>query len=183
MPARTTPPTLPPLIWHLADLYNTYIFPRLPEALQSLSETLAPFLTSVISASSNGDIVSLAAFLLTVYLTLRIADYVRRSVVAWVIFMAKIALVMAVIEAVFYVNRYGLTKALDDAEWVVSTLWGLVEDRIVNGGGGGTDNRTGWYGNSGGRGGENSWNVYGGGRQPVPVGRGGSGRKRAGGWT
>jgi hypothetical protein len=167
---------LPPYVSHLADLYDAYILPNLPDPLYTMSTYITPFLSSGLSAASNADMVSLAAFLVVVYLTLRIADYVRRSVVAWVIFLVKIALIAAVVNAAFYVNSVGLNKSLKDAEWLLGIVWGLVEDRFTNSGNSGRDNRTGWSSNN------NPWGAYGGGaRQQVPIGRGG--RKRNGGWT
>ena len=168
-----TPPDLPAFMWHLFDLYNTYIDPYLPSALQSMNSHLSPILTSAISAASNGDIVSLAAFLLTIYLTIRIADYIRRSVIAWIMFFVKIAIILVLVNVAFYVNRYGFNKALNDVEWIFGLLWGLVEDKMMNGSG--QDNRTGWHAGNGG----SQWNTYGG-RQQVPVGRT---KRRGGGWT
>ncbi|KAJ9602853.1 hypothetical protein H2200_012633 [Cladophialophora chaetospira] len=169
---------LPAFIYHFASLYNNYVLPCLPGPLQAISNNISPFLTSVLSAASNGDIVSLAAFLLTVYLTLKIADYIRRSVIGWVVFLVKIGLILVLVQGVFYVNRYGLQKALTDAEWVFGILWGLVEDKVT-GNGDGRDNRTGGYGAANGYG-NNAWSgSYAGGKQQVPVGRA-KGRR---GWT
>ena len=157
---------LPTILYHFATVYNNYILPYLPDPLQSLSNNLTPFLVSMLSAASNGDITSLAAFLLTVYLTLKIADYIRRSVIGWVIFLIKIAVILVLVQGVFYINRYGLQKALSDAEWVVGIIWGLVEDKVS---GVTADNRTGAYGGFG----NNAWSgAYTRGKQQVPVGQG-----------
>ncbi|KIY03847.1 uncharacterized protein Z520_00538 [Fonsecaea multimorphosa CBS 102226] len=171
-------PPLPSFISHVADLYDAYILPQLPSPVQSISNNLSPLLTSILSAASNGDLVSLAAFLLTVYLTLKIADYIRRSVIGWVVLLVKIAMVLVVLNCVFYVNRYGWQKALNDAEWIFGMVWGFVEGKIANAGDG-SDNRTGWAQN------QNPWGgVYGGGRQQVPVARGRSSKGKSGfGWT
>lgn len=134
--------------------------------------------TSALSAASNGDVVSLAAFLLAVYLTLKIAEYIRRSVVAWMLFLFKLALVALLVNAAFYVNQYGWQKALNDAQWAFGILWSLLEDRVMSHSDG-RDNRTGWNGGNLAR--DGAWNPYGGGRQQVPVARGGS--KKRGGWT
>ena len=179
--APQTPPPLPSFIWHLTDLYNAYLVPFLPEPVRSFSNTISPFLTSIVAAASNGDIVSLAAFLLTIYLSLKIADYIRRSVIGWVIFFVKIALVLVLVQCAFYVNRNGLENAIEQAEWILGLLWGLVEDKVM-GDGGGRDNKTGWtsvYGN-GYAGGNGAW---GGGRQQVPVGRGRAKGRSGYGWT
>ncbi|ETI21337.1 hypothetical protein G647_07683 [Cladophialophora carrionii CBS 160.54] len=171
-------PALPSFIHHFASLYDSYILPHLPDPLQSLSNNISPFLGSILSAASNGDVVSLAAFLLTVYLSLKIADYIRRSVVGWVVFLVKIVVVLVLVQAALYVNRNGLQKALGDAEWVVGILWGLVEDKVV-GNGDGRDNRTGGYGSGYGNGAwGSSSNSHGSRRQQQgPVG--GRGRQKA----
>jgi hypothetical protein len=169
---------LPSVIYHFADLYNNYILPYLPDPLQSLSNNISPFLTSILSAASNGDMVSLAAFLLTVYLSFKIADYIRRSVIGWVFFLIKVALALVLVQAVFYINRNGFQKSISDAEWMFGILWGLVEDKVV-GNGHERDNRTGGYGSGYGNG---AWSSsYGGRRQQVPVGRGR--QKGRSGWT
>ncbi|OAP62991.1 hypothetical protein AYL99_02218 [Fonsecaea erecta] len=184
--SSSPPPTLPSFIWHIADLYSAYILPRLPDPVQTLSNHVSPVITSAVSAATSGDIVSLAAFLLAVYLTLKIADYIRRSVIGWVVLLFKLALVLVAVNCAFYVNRYGWQKALRDAEWIVGLLWGFVEEKVMNAAAGdGSDNRTGWYGGGQNR---NSWGggggVYGGGRQQVPVARGRSSKGKSGyGWT
>lgn len=167
-PPSTLSSTLQSLISPISDIYTTYIHPLLPAPLQTISSYLAPTLVSGITSLANGevDIISLAAFLVAIYFSLRIADYIRRSVVAWVIFAVKIVVVLALLNAVVYINRYGWERALRDGEWLVGLL------------------PTGWTSNNANTGSNaNSWNAYGGGaKQQVPVGRGG--RKRAaGGWS
>ncbi|KIW21231.1 hypothetical protein PV08_01811 [Exophiala spinifera] len=149
---------LPPIVSNLADVYTSYVYPLLPGPLQSVSAGVASVLSSGIAAATSGDLVSLAAFVVVLYLTLKIADYVRRSVVAWVVFVVKIAVVLALVNAAFYVNSVGVQKALGDAEWLVNWLWSFVEDKVLNGAG--TDNKTGPFA------------YYGGGRQQVPISRG-----------
>ncbi|EXJ78607.1 hypothetical protein A1O1_09008 [Capronia coronata CBS 617.96] len=191
------PPSLQPLsstLSSLTDLYESYIHPLLPSPLQAVSAQLTPLVTSTLNlastgvgsaltAATNGDIVSLAAFLVVAYFSLRIADYVRRSVVAWVLFLVKIGLLFLLANMVVYVNRYGWERALSDAEWAVGLVWGFVADKQ-------TGNKTGgWLSGARGSGGGNgnSWsfangNGNGGGRAQVPLQPRG-GRKRAGGWT
>ncbi|KAK5237566.1 hypothetical protein LTR47_001832 [Exophiala xenobiotica] len=161
-------PTLPPFISNLLhDVYDSYISPLLPGPLQYISSQLTPILSSAVAAATSGDIVSLAAFVVVLYLTLKIADYVRRSVMAWVFFAIKIVLVFALINVAFYVNRVGMQKAFGDAEWVVGLLWGFVEDKVMSASGGAKDNnKTGPFA------------YYGGGRQQVPIV---GGKKRRGG--
>ncbi|KAI1611090.1 hypothetical protein EDD37DRAFT_649164 [Exophiala viscosa] len=158
-------PQLPPYLAHFADLYNAYIHPLLPTPLQSISGMVTPFLNSAIAAAASGDIVSLAAFVVTIYFTVRMADYLRRSVVAWVVFGLKIVMVIAAVNVAFYVNSVGVQKALGDAEWVVGLVWGFVEDKVTNSGG---SEKTG-----------GPFGYYGGGRQQVPLT---GGKKKAGGW-
>ena len=172
--APQPPPPIPSVIYQFAAAYNTYILPNLPDAAQSLSNTISPLLSSITLAASNGDIVSIAAFLLTVYLSLKIADYIRRSVIGWVIFLIKIVVMLALVQAAFYVNQYGVQKALGDAEWIVGLLWGLVEG-TVTGSTAGTDNQTRGYGNGLG-------SAYGG-RQQAQAGRGQTKGKGGFGWT
>ncbi|KAK5185832.1 hypothetical protein LTR44_001881 [Exophiala sp. CCFEE 6388] len=157
-------PQLPPYLAQFEDLYHRYIHPLLPTPLQSISGMVTPFFNSAIAAASSGDIVSLAALVVTIYFTFRIADYFRRSVVAWVVFGIKIVMVLAAVNAAFYVNSVGVQKALGDAEWVFSLLWGFVEDKVMNND---TSSKGGPFG------------YYGGGRQQVPLT---GGKKKPGGW-
>jgi hypothetical protein len=161
----------------MAASYDNYILPLLPEPLQSLSSSISPFITSVLIAVSNGDIVSLAAFVLTIYLSIKIADYIRRSVIGWVVFFVKIAVVIGVLQAAFYVNRVGVQKAIGDAEWAVGLLWGLVEEKVIGWSEGRENGTRGYPGGFG--------NAAYGGRQQVPVKRSRSRPKgRSGyGWT
>lgn len=169
MPSKAHPntSTLSSVLIQLHDLYKTHIFPHLPPPLQSASSYVDPALAS-------GDIVSLAAFLLAVYLTLRIADYIRRSILSWIVLLLKIALLLLLVQGVVYVQQYGWQMALRDAGWLGGIVWNFVEDAMQ-------DNETGQYGQRNYRGGRNgqAWNVAG--RQQVPVGRGQT--KRRGAWT
>jgi len=162
--APQPPPPLSPPLHQIAALYNSYVLPVLPEPLQSLSHNISPFLASISSTAMNGDIVSFAALLLTIYLFVKIADYVRRSVFGWVIFFIKIALGLVALQAVFYINRNGMQKALSDAEWVLGLLWGLLEQKVARLGNA-RDNQTGGFGGTGGY-------AYGGGKQQDPIGKG-----------
>ncbi|RMZ91750.1 hypothetical protein DV736_g994, partial [Chaetothyriales sp. CBS 134916] len=86
----------------LQTLYVDNVLPYLPTRLQTASDSLNPLL---LSPFQSGDIVSLAAFLLTVYLSLRIADYIRRSIFSWIAFLIKIVLLLVVIQVVLYAQR------------------------------------------------------------------------------
>jgi hypothetical protein len=179
--ANMAPQPAPPLITPLHQicaLYNGYIFPLLPEPVQSLSESITPFLTTISTAAMSGDMVSLAAFLLSVYLVLKIADYIRRSVIGWVLFFVKIALFILAVQVVFYVNRNGLQQALGDAEWLLGFLWGLVEDKVAAAAAAG-DNRTRGFGSN------NNNNAFGGlgyGKQQVPMAQGRTKARSGGSW-
>ena len=127
---------------------------------------VTPFLNSAIAAAASGDIVSLAAFVVTIYFTVRMADYLRRSVVAWILFAIKIAMVLAAVNVAFYVNSVGVQKALGDAEWVIGLVWGFVEDKVMNKDSG-SSSKGGPFG------------YYGGGRQQVPLA---GGKKKGSGW-
>ena len=120
----------------------------------------------------SGDVVSIAAFLLCLYLTLRIADYLRRSLMSWIWFMFKIGMVLVLIQVVIYVQAYGWQKALRDAGWIGGIVWGFVDEAMQQSK---QDKRAGSAAYGGGK----KWNTSGG-RQQAP--RGGGGR-RTGGWT
>jgi hypothetical protein len=170
--------TIETLLNQFTTLYNTYLYPLLPSPLQSISNTLTPITTSLLTAASSGDIVSLAAFLLTIYLTIKIADYIRRTIFGWVFFLVKIGIVLLLVQAFIYAQSVGWDRALGDASVVLGWLWGVVEG-VVRGddGGRGGDNRTGFGFGVGQQ--QRFSGGYGGGRQQVPVGRKGG----KSGWT
>ncbi|RMZ77495.1 hypothetical protein DV738_g4440, partial [Chaetothyriales sp. CBS 135597] len=116
-------PVSSPLVTRLQSLFLDNIFPRLPAPLQMAFDSLGPLIQS-------GDVVSLAAFLLVVYLTLKITDYLFRSVFSWILFFAKIALALMTIQAVLYVQRYGWDKALEQGVWLAGLAWRVLEETI-----------------------------------------------------
>ncbi|EXJ84321.1 hypothetical protein A1O3_04988 [Capronia epimyces CBS 606.96] len=174
----------------LSDLYEAYVHPLLPSPIQTLSSHVAPLIGAGVAAASNGDMVSLAAFVATLYFSLRIADYIRRSVFGWVVFVLKLVVLLALVNVVVYVNRYGWDRALRDAEWLLGFVGGFVQN-MVSGDNNDGNKAPAWYSNSKAGSGayaarNGPWSAYGGAgsRPQVPVGRGGGGaRKRAGGWT
>ena len=178
--APQPPPTpSPSAILLVAGYYNDYILPFLPGPLRSLSDNISPIIHSVLTAASNGDLISLAAFLLTVYLSLKIADYIRRTVIGWVVLIVKLAMLAGVVAGLFYVNEVGWEKAMKQAQWIANLIWGLVEDKVVEWSEG-KDNGTGGYGGGGVLNGG-----YGGGgarRQQVPVQRGKAKANAKSGW-
>ncbi|KAK5059733.1 hypothetical protein LTR84_009616 [Exophiala bonariae] len=165
--------TLPAVLTHITTLYYSYLHPLLPSPVQSLIENVAPILTQVITSATSGDLTTLLATLVVIYLSLRIADYIRRSVIAWVMFFFKIALVIALVNAAFYVNRVGLDKALEDAEWGWDLIWGLAQ-KAINGAGGGSAGRAGGYG---------QWNLDEAQRYRIPVEGKRASKRRSGGWS
>jgi len=174
--------TLPPILTYIASIYYCYIHPFLPSPIQSFLNNLAPFITNLVISATNGDLTSLISTLVIVYLSLRIADYIRRSVIAWVVFIFKIVLILAMINAAVYVNRVGVGKAMEDAEWAWDLVWGFVEQTIATAGNG-NDSNSGYFGGPGGP--RSQWNFNGGdmrGRQQVPIGKQGT-KRRSGGWN
>jgi Nuclear pore assembly and biogenesis len=168
MAPAANPSTLSAIFTNLYTIYLDNVFPYLPAPLQQVSDTVDHTLTPILApVFASGDIVSLAAFLLCLYLTLRIADYIRRSIFSWFYFLVKIGLVLLVIQAVFYVQAYGLQKALRDAGWLGGIVWGFVEETYNQSGAAREDRSYGSRGYRGGRDGK-GWNMSGG-RQQVPV--------------
>ncbi|RMD45025.1 hypothetical protein DV735_g36, partial [Chaetothyriales sp. CBS 134920] len=157
---RSQPPPAPEdfSLTRLQSLFVDNILPRLPTSLQMAFDSLGPLIQS-------GDIVSLAAFLLAVYLTLRIADCVCRSVFSWVLFLVKVALVLMTIQAVLYAQRYGWEKTLDHAVWLVGMAWRVLEETFhqVSSSTSSSSSSSTTRGKGGDR-----WNLNGG-RQQVPV--------------
>ena len=111
------------------------------------------------------------------YFTLRVADYLRRSVMAWIMFLVKIAILLVLVNVALYVNRVGVQKAYDDGVWLARMAWKAGEDVLGNDTSGAWENvvnRVGGFGAGNGGG----WN-QGARRQQVPLGTGE--RKRRGG--
>lgn len=174
--------TLPPILTHISTVYHNYIHPFLPSPIQTLFNNLTPIATNLVTSATNGDLTSLISTLVIVYLSLRIADYIRRSVIAWFLFIFKILLVIALVNAAVYVNRVGVGKAMEDAEWLWDLIWGFVEHRVAMAGNG-NDSNSGYFGGPG-----NQWNFNGGvgggarRQQQVPIGKRAT-KRRSGGWS
>lgn len=99
--------------------------------------------------------------------------------IAWVVFIFKIVLIIGLVNAAVYVNRVGVGKAMEDAEWLWDLVWGFVEQTIATAGNG-NDSNTGYFGGPG-----SQWNFNGGdvrGRQQVPIGKRAT-KRRSGGWS
>lgn len=157
------------LLSHLHALYITHLYPHLPGPLQTISSQLVPIFQS-------GDIVSLAAFLVVLYFTIRIADYIRRSVFAWIVFLFKIAILLGIIQVALFIRAYGWERTLNIAGWWGGLVWGYIQEVLE-----GSDKEYGGQRHESGRYGQ-GWNVAGG-RQQVPTWTRGGGARRRGGWT
>lgn len=134
-------------------LYQTHIHPLLPESLQPLSKTISSMLLSstpylshltalfrkVLASASNlntdsqdgSALLSLGVLLITLYLSLRILNYIRRTIFGWIWLGAKLLLFLLVVQIGFYINSYGWERALRDAGWLGGIGWGILED-ILN---------------------------------------------------
>lgn len=136
-------------------LYKTHVHPYLPEQLQPISNTIstmilssAPYLSQIVGLSrtvisqaaslSTGSqdgsaLLSLGILLITLYMGLRIMNYVRRTIMGWVWFGVKILLFLVLAQAAVYVNSYGWERAMRNAGWLGGIGWGLLEDMLNQG--------------------------------------------------
>lgn len=133
-------------------LYQTHIHPLLPEPLQPISSSIssmllssAPYLsqlvglfsTAVSSASSlasdsqdGSALLSLGVLLITMYVGLRIMNYIRRTIMGWVWLGIKLFLLLVVVQIGLYVNSYGWERAIRQAGWFGGIAWGVLEDML-----------------------------------------------------
>lgn len=132
-------------------LYQTHIHPLLPEQLQPISSNLsslflssAPYLSQVISLfrtalssattltsneSQDGSaLLSLALLLVTLYLSLRVMNYIRRTILGWVWLGIKLLFLLVIVQVGLYVNSYGWERAVRTAGWFCGIIWGLLEE-------------------------------------------------------
>jgi len=169
--------TLSSIITNLDQLYRNYVVPQLPAPLQTISSYVEPLLTSTLTSfTKSPDIVSIAALLVTLYMTFRIADYLRRSIFGWIFFGIKLLLVLVLVQVVLYVNQYGWEKTLRDAGWLGGIVWGFVEAAFQE-----QDDGTKTSGHRTAKARE-AWSAYAaGGRQQVPVGS--RNKAKRGGWN
>ncbi|KAK5947562.1 hypothetical protein PMZ80_001715 [Knufia obscura] len=141
----------------LNTLYQTHIHPLLPEPLRPISSNItslilssAPYLSQMISflrsvlssawsasqgqsqdgSGSGSALLSLGVLLITLYMGLRVMNYIRRTIMGWVWLGVKMVLLMAVVQVGFYVNSYGWERAMNQAGWVGGIVWGLLEDAL-----------------------------------------------------
>lgn len=169
-----------------ANLYTSHLAPRLPTPIARTLETIAAMATTlIVPVLRSGDLPSIAALLVILWLSLRTLDYIRRSVMGWVLLFVKLALLLFVVQAAWYINAYGWEKALGDAGWIGGILWGWAEG-VWDGGfehGADQNGYGGFVPGAGGRRGRGQgWNASGGRQQAwgAGAGAGRGGRNR---WT
>lgn len=178
----------------IQSLYENYVAPKLPAPIdailssflttlvraQPLVTQLVSLLTSLIGSLSNSGggsaestaLISTAVLIITLYLSLRVFNYMRRMVMGWVIMLVKFVIILVGVQVVVYVNKYGWENAIRDASWWGGIVWGFVEEMLEGSDGGqkaprGTRSR-----GSSARSARNSRNGYNG-RGQVPGGGGG----------
>ena len=109
-------------------LYSTFVAPFLPPQLASLiASGTSLFASLVLPILRSGDLTSIAALLVILYISLRTLDYIRRSVIGWVMLLVKMVVLLLIVQGVWYVNAYGWEKAVQDAGWVGGMVWGWAE--------------------------------------------------------
>lgn len=134
-------------------LYQTHIHPHLPEPLQPISSNIsslilssAPYLSQMIGlvrsvvssawSASQGQsqdgsaLLSLGLLLITLYMGLRIMNYIRRTIMGWVWLGIKLVLVLIMVQVGFYINSYGWERAISQAGWLGGIAWGILEDAM-----------------------------------------------------
>ncbi|ETN42249.1 uncharacterized protein HMPREF1541_04190 [Cyphellophora europaea CBS 101466] len=160
----------------ISYLYSSTIAPLLPAPIAATIEGAAAFVSSLIfPIFRSGDLPSIAALLVILWLSLRTLDYIRRSVIGWIFLFVKLALLALLLQGVWYVNAYGFEKALHDAGWVGGILWGWAEGAWEGVDVGGNNGVYGGYGAAGAgrRGKGDGWNASRG-RQQAGGGRTGN---------
>jgi hypothetical protein len=131
----------------LSATYALYIHPLLPPPLASTITTTTTFVsTLLLPILRSGDLPSLAALLVILYISIRTLDYVRRTILGWVMFFVKLGLVLGMVQVGWYVNQYGWEKAARDAGWIGGVVWGWVEGAWEGSAGHGGNGRGGWGG-------------------------------------
>lgn len=131
-------------------LYRTHVHPLLPEPLQPISSNIstlilssAPYISqfialfkTIISSASSlatnqqdgSALLSLGVLLITLYMGLRIMNYIRRTIMGWVWLGVKMVLLLFIVQLGWYVNQYGWERAARDAGWAGGIVWGLLEE-------------------------------------------------------
>ena len=86
---------------------------------------LLPFVPKTIPTNS-AELASLVIFVLVLFTTFKVVDYVRRMILFWVFLVIKLVAVLALVQLALYVYTYGVEKTLNDLGWV----WGFVESMV-----------------------------------------------------
>ena len=73
--------------------------------------------------SDSPDLLALLALGITLYISLRVLDYVRRTIVFWISLVIRLGLYAGVVGLGIYVWQRGLEQSLQDLAWA----WGLFE--------------------------------------------------------
>lgn len=140
-------------------LYQTHIHPLLPEQLQPISSNLsslflstAPYLSQLVALSrtvlssaaslasnesqDGSALLSLGLLLITLYFSLRVMNYIRRTIMGWIWLGIKLLLLLVVVQVGLYVNSYGWDRAIRNAGWLGGIVWGLLEEMLNQNNGG-----------------------------------------------
>jgi hypothetical protein len=194
MPSSPPPDLLATLLKTSSEIYTTHIAPHLPTDLQRLLFTSASVLTTTIISAYNLstqltsiiiplitdpsggiNLVSLAALLVVFWISLRLLDFARRSVIGMIVFWVKVAMVVGLVMMGMWVWSVGVVEAVRQASWVGGMVLGGLEGWVegstggnvkgkVNAGYGNANGRgKSWSGNDSGKGGGFGWNRRGGG--------------------
>lgn len=86
-----------------------------------------PFVPTTVPTTS-AELASLAIFVLVLFTTFKVVDYVRRMIMFWVFLAIKLVAVLALAQLALYVYTYGIEKTLNDLGWA----WGFVESLMEN---------------------------------------------------
>lgn len=88
---------------------------------------LLPFVPTAVPTTS-AELASLAVFVLVLFTTFKVVDYVRRMIMFWVFLVIKLIALLALVQLALYVYTYGIEKTLNDLGWA----WGFVESLMEN---------------------------------------------------
>lgn len=127
-------------------LYQTHIHPNLPEQLQPVSNTIssilvnsAPYLSQLISIARSlisnvtnstqdgSGLLSVGILLVTMYMGLKMMNYIRRTIFGWVWFAVKLLLILFAVQIGFYINSVGLERAMTSVGWIGSVAWSMAQ--------------------------------------------------------
>lgn len=149
--APKQPDTIAQTLLALQNLYETYAAPALPPPVNTMASTLfssaltvqpyastmltqsSTLMTNLLTGNSNSDgssgngLVSTIVLVVTLYLSFKIMNYVRRTIIGWVFLAIKIVVVMVMIQVALYAYANGMEKTMQDASWTFSALWRVAE--------------------------------------------------------